>query len=130
SGEARAFPIAPIESSTLSRWFSEASPAAARNVIGVGIGSGRTRGEEPGASRIRLYVRKPPAPRDGPALPGAIGGVPTEVIVSGPVVAAGFWTPVARRRRRPARPGQSIGYFDPDRKTAGTLGALVESDGG
>jgi hypothetical protein len=92
--------------------------------VGVGSGFEMAGGLPTGSRCVRLYVASEDAARD---LPREIGGWPTQVVVSGRFVAA----PTRRRgrahrhRRRPARPGQSVGFYRAGAPMTGTLGALV-----
>jgi hypothetical protein len=106
------------------------------NVVGVGVGNKVTKGKRTQQQAIRIYVEKKVAKHAVPPellLPTKLGGYPTDVIETGRFRAqAGV--PVARRRRRPARPGNSIGFqytgADAQYVMAGTLGAVVDDDQG
>jgi hypothetical protein len=106
------------------------SSKPAHNVVGVGIGR-QTEKRKSKSPCIRLYVdRKLPKemiPQED-LLPETINGVPTAVVESGRFFA--FSSPQTTRRRRPAQPGDSIGFQYPGKRAswlmAGTLGALAQ----
>lgn len=112
--------------------FGLAAPLkAAQNVVGVGVGSKFSEGVETATPCVRFYVgqkigKDALAAKD--LLPADIDGVPTDVIVTGKFrmldTAADN-----KKRRRPIRPGVSIGFKFPPPKDgfvmAGTLGAIV-----
>ncbi len=87
------------------------SSKPAHNVVGVGIGRQSGKGKSAFPPCIRLYVdRKLPKEMIPPedVLPETINGVPTVVIESGRFFAStSRQTP---RRKRPAQPGDSIGF--------------------
>ena len=108
---------------------------AAQNVVGVGVGSKFSEGKETATRCVRFYVgqkigKDALASKD--VLPADIDGVPTDVIVTGKFrmldTAADN-----KKRRRPIRPGISIGFKFPPPKDgfvmAGTLGAIVTKGG-
>lgn len=111
-------------------------PAPDNNVVGVGIGEKITKGRQTGIMAVKLLVRRkyekdriPPSE----LLPAVIDGLPTDVEQVGtfrrmeavPVPAP---MPDPRARRRPAQPGCSIGFRDPNNafRMAGTFGVLVK----
>ena len=116
--------------------FALAAPLApAQNVVGVGIGSKFVEGQETATQCVRFYVdQKIPknALSAAEMLPPAVDGVPTDVIVTGRFR---LFTTAAdnKKRRRPVRPGLSIGFAFPPPKDgfvmAGTFGAVVERNG-
>jgi hypothetical protein len=130
------------------RYLSKAAPSgittfglamplkAAQNVVGVGVGTKFSEGKETNTKCVRFYVREKiglDALATKDVLPQNIDGVPTDVIVTGKFRM--FDTAANnKQRRRPVRPGLSIGFkFPPGPKSgfvmAGTLGAVVTKDG-
>ena len=112
-----------------------AGPDPATNVVGVGIGTKVTRGQNTGRRAVKILVRhKLPLDAIEPRfrLPTMINGLPTDVEEVGLIVAFSPATPNPRTRIRPARPGCSIGFKDPQNKfkMAGTFGALVRNAAG
>ena len=117
------------------------STAPRDNVQGVGIGEKIVGGRHTGVRAIKLLVRKKlPASEIAPRhlLPATYRGLPVDVeevgllrpfTVMAPPVAA---PPNPRTRLRPARPGSSIGFADPNNAfvMAGTFGALVSDNAG
>lgn len=131
------------------RYLSKAAPSgittfglamplkAAQNVVGVGVGTKFSEGKETTTKCVRFYVREKiglEALSSKDVLPTDIDGVPTDVIVTGKFhlldTAADN-----KKRRRPVRPGLSIGFkFPPGNAKAGfvmagTFGAVVTKDG-
>src|SRR5438093_3831168 len=111
------------------RFINAVSTHAQDNVIGVGIGRKVVKGKATKRPCVRLYVirkldKKLIPPRN--MLPSHIDDVETDVIETGRFRAQ---VPLARRHRRPAQPGCSVGFQLPaphdDLIMAGTLGALV-----
>ena len=106
------------------------------NVVGIGVGRKITRGRTTRTLSVRVYVeRKLPEHLIHPdhLLPKQFAGVVTDVIEAGQFRAHVPSTPASQKRRRPARPGCSIGFQFPDAQAgelmAGTLGAIVTADG-
>ena len=106
------------------------------NVVGVGVGDKLTKGKRTKQKAVRIYVEKKVAKHAVPKeflLPTRLGGYPTDVIETGRFRALAP-VPVARRRRRPARPGNSIGFqytgAEAEYVMAGTFGAVVDDDQG
>jgi hypothetical protein len=101
------------------------------NLVGVGIGPKMVKGKPTSRPSVRLYVirklDKGLISREN-ILPTHIDGVETDVIETGRFRAQAPG-PAARKRRRPAQPGCSVGFQLPaphdDLIMAGTLGALV-----
>ncbi|MGH7483213.1 MAG: trypsin-like peptidase domain-containing protein [Longimicrobiales bacterium] len=95
------------------------------NVVAVGVGrkitAGRTTAE---LALVASVVAKQPETRLAAAdrVPARVSGLPTDVVVTGPIFALQSRTD----RVRPAPGGVSIGHFA---ITAGTLGCLVRKDG-
>jgi hypothetical protein len=103
------------------------------NVVGVGVGAKIVKGKATTRPSVRLYVtHKVDRPLVLPEhrLPPEIEGVETDVVEVGHLRAQ---VPSARQRRRPARPGCSIGFRpegpDEGLLMAGTLGAIVARGG-
>jgi hypothetical protein len=99
------------------------------NVVGVGVGAKIVKGKVTARPSVRLYVEHKvdrPLVLPGHRLPTEIDGVETDVVEIGHLRAQ---VPSARQRRRPARPGCSIGFRpeapDEGLLMAGTLGAVV-----
>ncbi len=95
------------------------------NVVATGVGYKVTGGQRTTTvSIICSVVTKPPASRlaDRDKVPAALDGIPTDIVLTGPL-----WAQAARTdRHRPAPGGVSIGHRD---ITAGTLGCLVKKNG-
>ena len=130
------------------RYLSKAAPSAittfglamplkaAQNVVGVGVGTKFSEGQETTTQCVRFYVREKiglDALATKDILPTEIDGIPTDVIVTGRFRL--FDTAADnKKRRRPLRPGLSIGFkFPPGPKAgfvmAGTCGAVVTKGG-
>jgi hypothetical protein len=95
------------------------------NVVATGIGYKVTAGKQtPSLSIICSVVEKPPVSRlsQRDIVPQTMDGIPTDVVLTGPLRAQSAHT----ERHRPAPGGVSIGHRD---ITAGTLGCLVKKDG-
>jgi hypothetical protein len=112
------------------------SAAPRDNVQGVGIGEKLVAGRPTGVRAIKLLVRtKLPADEISPRnlLPATYRGLPVDVEEVGLLHPFSVTAPKAgvapnpRSRLRPARPGSSIGFADPNNAftMAGTFGALV-----
>src|SRR5438034_38630 len=104
-----------------------------RNVVGVGVGAKIVKGKATDRPSVRLYVaRKLAKGLVSPMLmlPAEIDGMNTDVVELGRLHAQGL---SARGRKRPAKPGCSIGFAlegaHADLLMAGTLGAVVSRDG-
>jgi len=119
-----------MASRTVPRRFINAiSTHPQDNVVGVGVGRKMVKGRPTNRPCVRLYVIRKLDKRlisPGNILPTYIDGVETDVIETGKFRAQ---VPVARKRRRPAQPGCSVGFQLPaphdDLIMAGTFGALV-----
>ncbi|ACV61077.1 conserved hypothetical protein [Desulfofarcimen acetoxidans DSM 771] len=91
-----------------------------KNVVGVGVGTKLTRGEDTGKTAIVVFVKKklPQAEIYGTeVLPKKINDLEVDVVEIGTVRLLG-----RTDRGRPAQPGVSIAHY---KSTAGTLGAIV-----
>lgn len=95
------------------------------NVVATGIGYKVTAGQKtPTLSIVCSVTEKPPLSRlaERDKVPASLDGIPTDVVLTGPIRAQ-----VSRTDRfRPAPGGVSIGHRD---ITAGTLGCLVKKNG-
>jgi hypothetical protein len=127
---------------TGARALSAISPAANSNVVGVGIGEKLVDGLSTGIRSIKIFVKlKLPVSQilAKNVLPKTIGGLPVDVEQTGefrrlakkkrPAAAvASPAIPDPRTKIRPAQPGCSVGFEDPNQQftMAGTFGALVE----
>jgi hypothetical protein len=115
------------------------SPAPTENVMGVGVGEKISSGRLTGVWAVKFFVRLkyPEAQLETKhRLPKSIAGLPVDVEQTGlfrPFAAPAkeaakkAATPNPRTKIRPAQPGCSVGFKDPDPKfkVAGTFGALV-----
>jgi hypothetical protein len=115
------------------------SPSPGTNVVGIGVGEKVTDGLLTGVLAVKFFVRiKYPAGQVSAAdrLPALVKGLPTDVeqvgtfrrfVVAQPAAPAAPAMPDPRVRLRPAQPGCSIGFEDPNHQftMAGTFGALV-----
>jgi hypothetical protein len=106
------------------------------NIVGVGVGRKVKRGKSTRTRCVRIYVeRKIPRHLIHPdhLIPGAVGGVVTDVIEAGRFRAYLPRLQASQKRLRPARPGCSIGFQFPKAPAgelmAGTLGAVVTGNG-
>jgi hypothetical protein len=109
------------------------SPEPDWNLMGVGIGEKLVDGRRTGSIAVKLFVRVkyPQAQlRRKHTLPKTIDGVPVDVEEVGLFrrLAAGPIDP--RARLRPAPPGCSAGFDDPQGPMAGTIGAIVQDANG
>ncbi|HEX9459578.1 MAG TPA: hypothetical protein VGA84_10565 [Thermoanaerobaculia bacterium] len=117
--------------SALSAMNPAASPKPEQNVVGVGIGEKISNGIATGILAVKLFVRvKYPdeAIPDADRLPKEIDGLPADVEQVGTFRRfATSRMPNPRGRFRPARPGSSIGFQDPQNRftMAGTFGAVA-----
>jgi len=104
---------------------AEANLIRMRNAVAVGVGfkiAGDVQTSDP-AVIVSVKQKLPLAQlAESEIVPKTVGGVKTDVIETGEIVA--FQDP--RQKMRPARPGVSIGHFQ---ITAGTLGCLVSKNG-
>jgi hypothetical protein len=120
-----------------------ASPVPTQNVVGVGIGEKISDGKPTGIMAVKFLVqiKYPENQLEGrTALPRSIDGLPVDVeqvglfrrLAAGAAAARRAAAPLAmpspRARFRPAQPGCSIGFKEPNNlfKMAGTFGALVK----
>lgn len=105
------------------------SPKPEHNVVGVGIGEKISNGLSTGVMAVKLLVRvkfsNDSIPEDD-MLPETIDGLPVDVEQVGTFRRFAS-KPNPRKRFRPARPGCSCGFEDPNGQfvMAGTFGAVV-----
>jgi S1-C subfamily serine protease len=132
----RSFLPPPVESSPLAAMIPMASPRPEHNVVGVGIGEKVVLGVATGLLAIKILVRVKYPDNEIPAedrLPATIDGLPVDVEQTGTFrrFAKATSMPDPRTRYRPARPGSSIGFDDPQHlfRMAGTFGAVVTKGG-
>ena len=95
------------------------------NVVATGIGYKVSAGQKTSTLSIICSVtQKPPVTRlaERDKVPASMDGIPTDIVLSGPLWAQATHTD----RHRPAPGGVSIGHRD---ITAGTLGCLVKKNG-
>jgi hypothetical protein len=122
--------------------------AGTHNVVGIGIDEKYVDGVPTGVHAIKFLVRSkipPAALSKSEKLPSSINGIPTDVEEVGlivpfsatparakPVAAPAAAMPNPRTRLRPAQPGSSIGFREPNDQfvMAGTFGALVKDTQG
>ena len=93
------------------------------NVVGVGQGSKKVRGEDTGKAAIVILVEKKKNKKDvrhEDFIPKQIYGLPTDVIEVGKIRLLNH---NRMQYMRPAKPGVSIGHF---KISAGTFGAVVK----
>jgi len=114
------------------------SPIPSQNVVGVGVGEKLTDGEHTGILSVKFFVRlkyREDEIDTKHLLPKTIDGLPVDVEESGlfrrfgaaPARKRVHVTPNPRTKIRPAQPGCSIGFQDPNNQflMAGTFGAVV-----
>lgn len=95
------------------------------NVVATGVGYKITNGRKTGDIALICSVDTKTDKKSlsaGQVVPEQIGGIPTDVYATGPIIALADPT----GRFRPAPGGVSIGHIN---ITAGTLGCLVQKDG-
>ncbi len=115
------------------------APAPQQNVVGVGIGEKLVDGRPVGVQVLKFLVRvKYPSAEISAKdmLPKSVDGLPTDVEEVGllralPAARESSAMPNPRARFRPAPPGCSVGFRDPNNLCvmAGTFGAVVKKDG-
>jgi hypothetical protein len=118
------------------RALAAAGPEPENNVVGVGIGEKISDGKNTGILAVKFLVRVKYAPNEvskKQQLPKTVNGMPTDVEQVGTfrrlAAAAPAPMPNPKARIRPAQPGCSVGFKDPNNqfKMAGTFGALVKN---
>jgi hypothetical protein len=121
--------------------YRPVSPLPTSNVVGVGIGEKMSYGQHTGIWAVKFFVRRKYALNDiqrKHLLPKSIGGLEVDVEEAGDFqrfaahkrsAQAGAANP--RTLLRPAQPGCSVGFKDPQNlfTMAGTFGALVRGRG-
>lgn len=115
------------------RGFTAASSVAPEdNVVGVGIGEKLVDDKPTGITAVKFFVRvKYPAHElsKKTLLPTSVHGLPVDVEETGLFRRFASTLPNPKTKIRPAQPGCSVGYEDPQRLIvmAGTFGAVVKS---
>lgn len=112
------------------------SPDPQHNVVGVGVGWKISDGKDTGVMAVKFFVRQKYAESEITSknlLPKSINGLPVDVEETGlfrrfPAAPK----PNPRNKFRPAQPGCSVGFRDPNNQfvMAGTFGALVKDKSG
>ena len=127
--------LAKTVTASVSTFAASASMSPPQNVVGVGIGTKFTDGKETSTQCVRFYVAEKIAKSalaKKNLLPAEIDGIPTDVIVTGKFRMLSTASN-NKLKRRPVRPGTSIGFEFPPPKDnfvmAGTLGAIVAKGG-
>jgi hypothetical protein len=124
--------LQPVQTTGFSALAASTSPEPSKNLVGVGIGEQISGGKHTGIMAVKFLVRiKYPDNQitDSDRLPREVDGHPVDVEQVGTF--RRFMPPPAmpnpRTKIRPAQPGCSVGYQDPNNLTimAGTFGALV-----
>jgi hypothetical protein len=124
--------LQPVQTTTFSALAASTSPEPSTNLVGVGIGEQISGGKHTGVMAVKFLVRiKYPDNQipDSDRLPREVNGHPVDVEQVGTF--RRFMPPAAmpnpRAKIRPAQPGCSVGYRDPNNQIimAGTFGALV-----
>lgn len=132
--------MAPLQRTEAFRARAVTSvPTPEQNVVGVGIGEKLVGGRPVGVQALKFLVRvKYPNSQmlNKQVLPKQVDGLPVDVeevgllrALAGPAAAGAMPNP--RIRCRPAQPGCSIGFQDPNNQflMAGTFGAVVKKGG-
>lgn len=119
--------------SALAAMNPVASPDPSNNVVAVGIGEKVTKGISTGIPAVKVFVRVKFADDDigeDERIPETIDGFPVDIEQIGTVrafkVGAQAAVPNPRVKIRPAQPGSSVGFLNPNFRMAGTFGALVK----
>lgn len=115
------------------RSFAAASSVAPdQNVVGVGVGEQIVAGKPTGIMVVKFFVRvKYPEHELSKTtlLPKSIAGLPVDVEETGLFRRFAPAMPNPKTKIRPAQPGCSVGYKDPNNQIvmAGTFGAVVKN---
>jgi hypothetical protein len=130
--------LQPVQTTAFSALAASTSPEPSSNLVGVGIGEQISGGKHTGVMAVKFLVRiKYPDNQipDSDRLPREVNGHPVDVEQVGTFrrfmpatgAAPAMTMPDPRKKIRPARPGCSIGFKDPNNQfiMAGTFGALV-----
>jgi S1-C subfamily serine protease len=118
------------------RSFAAASSVAPdQNVVGVGVGEQIVDDKPTGVMAVKFFVRvKYPEHELSKAtlLPKSIAGLPVDVEETGLFRRFAPAMPNPKTKIRPAQPGCSVGYKDPNNQIvmAGTFGAVVKDHAG
>jgi hypothetical protein len=128
--------LKPVQAAAFSALAATTSPQTSHNLVGVGIGEKISGGKHTGVLAVKFLVRiKYPDNQvpDEDRLPTEVNGHPVDVEQVGTfrrfmATTAATQMPNPRIKIRPARPGCSIGFRDPNNQfiMAGTFGALVK----
>lgn len=123
--------LSTVVSRVVTRFSTGVSAEPKQNVVGIGVGKKITEGDETATPCIRFYVVDKIHKNNLTSrqlLPSSIDGVPTDVIATGRFRLLDT-AETNKTRRRPIRPGTSIGFQfpppDEDLRMAGTFGAVV-----
>ena len=131
--------LQPVQTTAFSALAASTSPEPSTNLVGVGIGEQISGGKHTGVMAVKFLVRiKYPDNQipDGDRLPREVNGHPVDVEQVGTFrrfmppasgAAPAMAMPNPRKKIRPAQPGCSVGFKDPNNQfiMAGTFGALV-----
>ncbi|MBA3356401.1 MAG: hypothetical protein H0U18_10815 [Pyrinomonadaceae bacterium] len=131
--------LQPVQTMAFSALAASTSPEPSTNLVGVGIGEQISGGKHTGVMAVKFLVRiKYPDNQisDSDRLPREVNGYPVDVEQVGTFrrfmppssgAAPAMTMPDPRKKIRPAQPGCSIGFKDPNNQfiMAGTFGALV-----
>lgn len=145
----------PFAAEGVRAFAAAATPVPEENVVGVGIGEKFVAGQPTGVRSLKFLVRRKYTEDQlsaGHRLPKSVDGLPVDVeqvgllrafasrsttrrrpaAVSEEAEAAAGRMPNPRIRRRPARPGGSVGFREPNDQfvMAGTFGALAKDVAG
>jgi hypothetical protein len=114
--------------SAMSAMNPIASPDPASNVVAVGIGEKVSKGISTGIPAVKVFVRVKFGDSDisdDDRIQDMIDGMPVDVEQIGTIRAFAAM-PNPRVKIRPAPPGSSVGFLNPNFKMAGTFGALAK----
>jgi hypothetical protein len=131
--------LQPVQTMSFSALSASTSPEPEKNLVGVGMGEQISGGKHTGVMAVKFLVRiKYPDNQipDSDRLPREVNGHPVDVEQVGTFrrfmppasgTATATTMPNPRKKIRPAQPGCSIGFKDPNNQfiMAGTFGALV-----
>lgn len=127
--------LAKASMETVTTFAATASIKPAQNVVGIGVGTKFSGGKETKTQCVRFYVADKihkDALSAKQLLPTTVDGIPTDVIVTGKFRMLSSASD-NKLKRRPVRPGTSIGFEFPPPKNnfvmAGTFGAVVTKSG-
>jgi len=131
--------LRPSEAGAFRAMAAVAGSAPEDNVVGVGIGEKLSDGKSTGIMAVKFLVKVKYSPSEVDKkhmLPKTVDGLPTDVEQVGTF--RKFLQPIPlpipnpKLKIRPARPGCSIGFKDPNNQflMAGTFGALAKNSQG